>query len=61
MLTLASISSGNVAGILRLLAIRTGGLAETISSAFVWASAALVIALLGTLVFWYRPGARRLT
>lgn len=39
----------------------SGGLAETISSVFVWASAALVIALLVTLVFWYRPGARRLT
>ncbi|GAA4205281.1 MFS transporter [Microbispora amethystogenes] len=39
----------------------SGGLAETISSVFVWASAALVIALLVALVFWYRPGARETT
>ncbi|WP_182888132.1 MFS transporter [Microbispora sp. H10885] len=39
----------------------SGGLAETISSVFVWAAAALVIALLVALVFWYRPGARRAT
>ncbi|GAB3142602.1 MFS transporter [Microbispora hainanensis] len=36
----------------------TAGLAETISSVFVWACGALVIALLVALVFWYRPGAR---
>ncbi|KAA9381391.1 MFS transporter [Microbispora cellulosiformans] len=39
----------------------SGGLAETISSVFVWASAALAISLLVALVFWYRPGARRTT
>ncbi|MBE3014076.1 MFS transporter [Microbispora sp. NEAU-D428] len=38
-----------------------GGLAETISSVFLWACGALVIALLVALVFWYRPGARGAT